>query len=140
MENVTKSLPKVKRCIHKDNGRLNCRIMHDILNFASTLQEYLGTGPLREYGPTFELVGSMAEGTRIGVANELDLGLSFQHLKHMDVPFKIEEDPFSLKKTITAPAMMDKFFDGMSFHFHKFTQYLLLNVEEAVSQIFEDNR
>ena len=141
MENVTKSLPKVKRCIHKDNGRLNCRIMHDILNFASTLQEYLGTGPLREYGPIFQLVGSMAEGTRIGVANELDLGLSFQHLKHKDsVPFKVVEDPFSLKKAITAPATMEKFFDGMSFHFHKFTQYLLLNVEEAVSQIFEDNR
>ena len=46
----------------------------------------------------------------------------------------------SLKKANTAPASMEKFFDGMSFHFHKFTQYLLLNVEEAVSQIFEDNR
>ena len=44
------------------------------------LQSELRQGMLGYFEPFFELVGSMAEGTRIGLANELDLVLKFKAL------------------------------------------------------------
>ena len=141
MENIPESLPKVKKCCHKGNEQMHCNVIHDILKMASLLQEYLCQGPLKDYGPKFELVGSMAEGTRIGVPNELDLGFSFQYLKQMEnIPFKVEDDPFSLKKTVTTPDMMMNYFCGRAFKFHKFMKFLLESVEDALSRIFEEGK
>ena len=62
------------------------------------IQCELQQGALGAFLPFFELVGSMAEGTRIGIANELDIGMKFKALMDQ-VPFKVDsDDPFSLKK------------------------------------------
>ena len=104
-----------------------------------TLEKDLQQGSLMEFKPTLELVGSMAEGTRIGLANELDLSIKFL-LWRNQVPFKIESDPFSLKKAQSSPPIMDEFFHEDRFQFHKFMHFLLDAVHESVDRIFEQNR
>ena len=107
----------------------------DLAKFVTLLEQFLQLGALKNFMPFFELVGSMAEGTRIGLANELDLGLKFKSWLS-NVPFKVEGDPFSLKKADNSPSFMDEFFEGDQFQFHKFMGYLLNAIEKAVTEIF----
>ena len=105
-----KSLPEIKKCHHIAKGKRNCEMVHAMVTFTNIMQEFLQEGPLQDLKPKFELVGSIAEGTRICIGNELDLGLSFESLtQHNDVPFKVKGDPFSLKKTKAMPKMMERF-------------------------------
>ena len=108
----------------------------ELVIFVQMLQENLNIGPLRDFIPFFELVGSMAEGTRIGLANELDLSLKMRSWIN-NVPFKVNNDPFSLKKAPTCPAFMEVFFTKNDFQFHKFIHFLLNAVEKAITKIFE---
>ena len=136
-----KSLPSTKKCHHRGIARMNCKVVHDLINFATILLQFLSEGPLKDFLPNFELVGSMAEGTRICMANELDIGVSFQFLKERaNVPFKVQGDPFSLKKAITAPVLMDRFFNRGVFLFHDFLKFFLEAIEEAVCQVFAEGR
>ena len=77
----------------------------DLLDLATTLEADLRRGAFAAFEPKFKLVGSMAEGTRIGLANELDIGLSFKALVE-GIPFEVKTDPFSLKKAATSPNIM----------------------------------
>ena len=86
-------------------------LAHDLVNFVQTILHFLQLGALKEFCPLFELVGSMAESTRVGIANELDLGMKF-HVWREHTPFTIKEDPFSLKRADTSPPIMDKFFNS----------------------------
>ena len=81
----------------------------------------------------------MAEGTRIGLANELDMGLKFGAW-YDNIPFRVRDDPFSLKKAKKSPKIMEPFYKGSDFQFHKFMHFLLNAVETAISAIFEDER
>ena len=104
------------------------------------IQEELQQGALSDFLPFFELVGSIAEGTRIGLANELDLGVKFQALMDQ-VPFKVDkEDPFTLKKARLSVAILDDFFLEGKFLYHKFLHFLLDAVERAVCNIFKEKR
>ena len=104
------------------------------------LQSELQHGKLMKFAPFFELVGSMAEGTRIGLANELDLVLKFRAFMGQ-APFKVDkEDPFSLKKAEPSFAMLDDFFKRKEFLFHKFLHLILDAVEEALENIFQHDR
>ena len=76
---------------------MNCKMSHDLIMLTKSLEDGLQSGALEQWKPYFELVGSMAERTRIGLANELDLGLHFKVWKD-NIPFKVKDDPFSLKK------------------------------------------
>lgn len=114
-------------------------MVQDLVKFATILHKELLRGVLMDFAPFFELVGSMAEGTRIGLANELDMGLKFGSW-YNDIPFKVDGDPFSLKKSKTAPKIMEPFYKGTEFQFHKFIHYLLNAVETAISDIFEERR
>ena len=118
---------------------MNCMLAHDLVSFVQTMLYFLKLGPLKEFRPLFELVGSMAEGTRIGIANELDLGMKFQVWREQ-VPFTIRNDPYSLKRADSSPPIMDKLFDGNEFKFHKFMELLLHAVEDAVELIFEQKK
>ena len=72
--------------------------------------------------PRFVLVGSVAEGTRIGLGNELDLTVTFDGWDDDQPPFKVDPgDPFHLKATDFIPEWMGPFFDAEGrFHFNKF--------------------
>ena len=107
-----------------------------MVTFVTLLQVELKQGKLKDFIPFFELVGSMEEGTRIGLANELDLALKFQAFVDQ-VPLKVDrKDPFSLKKATSSLAILEDFFIGNVFQFHKFLNFLLEAVEEAVENIF----
>ena len=112
----------------------------DLTQLLKTLEADLRLkGALKEFRPVFELVGSMAEGTRIGLANECDISLKFDAWRDA-VPFRVDRDPSSLKKAASCPPMMEKFFDGEEFNFHEFMFFLLKAVEKAVGDIFDQKR
>ena len=52
----------------------------DLLDLYHTLEREMKTA-LKEFDPEFQMSGSMTEGTRLGLANELDIGLIFNALK-----------------------------------------------------------
>ena len=120
--------------------RMNCMMAQALASLVTELQSELKHGQLMKFAPFFELVGSMAEGTRIGLANELDLVLKFRAF--MDrAPFKVDkEDPFSLKKAEPSFTTLDDFFRGEEFIFHKFLHVILDGVEEALENIFQHGR
>ena len=115
-------------------------VAQSLASLLNELQALLQQGGLSNLGPFLELVGSMAEGTRIGLANEFDVALKFQAL--MDkIPFRVDKsDPFFLKRASSSPSTMEDFFKGDVFQFHNFLHFLLDNVETAVSKIFKENR
>ena len=108
--------------------------------FVQLLEKGLQQGDLKDLLPFFELVGSMAEGTRIGLANEQDLALKFKAWMSDGNPFKVEGDPFSLKKARKPTAFMEQFFVGTEFQFHKFMHGLLKAVDKVVSDIFDEEK
>ena len=118
---------------------MNCMLVQDLIKLANSLEVYLQRGPLHEFKPYFELVGSMCEGTRLNIANELDLSLKFKALED-SIPFTIKGDPFSLKKSCTTPKFMDRFFKYDKFQYHKFKHFLLNAVAKAVREIFDQNK
>ena len=63
-----------------DSRMLNCAIIHDLVAFAKLLEVALGKASeiMELLKPTFTLVGSIPEGTRIGIANELDITINFE--------------------------------------------------------------
>ena len=99
----------------------------------------MNIGSLKDLKPFLEVIGSIAEGTRIALANELDLNIKFRTLMS-HTSFKVEKDPFSLKKSETVPPIMEQFFTGSEFKFHKFMRFLLDAVDNAINEIFETNK
>ena len=130
-----KSIPTIKVCHHTGVRRTSCMMAQELVRFTEQLQDSISFGPMKDMGPFFELVGSIAEGTRIGLANELDLALKFKAWL-IQPPFKVEGDPFSLKKSENIPKILEQFFEGQNFQFHKFMYFILSSVEKAVEQVF----
>ncbi len=59
---------------------MNCAILGDLVLLAKELEKELSTR-LPELRPKLTVVGSVAEGTRVFLANELDLTVTFGGLK-----------------------------------------------------------
>ena len=114
-------------------------LAQDMVSFVTTLQEHLKEGSLKNLRPILELVGSMAERTRIGIANELDLTLKFLTWRE-NIPFMVRGDPFSLKKAPTSQDIMDDFFCEEKFQFHKFVNFLLNAVDTEIQHIFGNKK
>ena len=119
--------------------RMNCFMAQELITFVGILQNQLNLGPLKDFLPFFELVGSMAEQTRVGLANEIDIGLKFESWMNQAL-FKVEEDPFTLKKAGYVPPFMEQFFAGNKFEYHKFMFFLLDAVDKAINDIFGGGR
>ena len=111
----------------------------DMVLLVQMLQDGLQRGALRDFEPSFELVGSMAEATRIGLTNELDVGVKFAAWRR-HVPFRVDGDPFSLKKSATSPPFMEDFFIGDEFQFHKFMHAFLEAVDVVIVEVFRSKR
>ena len=119
--------------------RLDCEMVSDMLDAARVIEERLNKDDtVKHFEPRFELAGSITEGTRFGYANELDMGLTFRALKaEQNIPFKVDSDPFSLKKADTSQTKLDKFFDDANiFLYHKFKLCLLEAMEKAVTEMY----
>ena len=112
---------------------------HDLINLTKKMEVGFQTGPLKNLEPYFELVGSLAERTRIGLSNEIDIHLQFRALKDI-VMLKVDGDPFSLKRADSSSSipLMEQFFVGKEFHFHRFLHFLLETTESEIEAIYEE--
>ena len=111
-------------------------MVKDLLHMAQLLEKQLRIScpMMQALKPKFMLTGSAAEGTRIGLGNELDMTLRFDG---MDALFKFDEvDPFYLKKGHGIPRWMDWYFVKGRFQLKRFKQDLLDLVDSAMATIF----
>ena len=55
-------------------------MIHDLITFAKDLEVALGNASemMKLLKPKFTMVGSVPEGTRIGIGNELDITIEFE--------------------------------------------------------------
>jgi hypothetical protein len=92
---------------------------------------------MEKFLPTFTLIGSVAEGTRIGIANELDLTVEFEGFEKP--PFQVlDGDPFHLTATGNVPEWMNKYFDkSCKFMYHQFMLDFLDAVHACIEKIFK---
>ena len=111
-------------------------MINTLINFCQNLEVELqkSSGTMKSLKPKFEIVGSIAEGTRLGLANELDLTMSFDGWS--EGTFCVQNDPYFLRKTEETPCWMDTYFDSTGcFLFHLFKYDLLKDIEKAAMRI-----
>ena len=116
--------------------------MQDLLSFMKEVERELrGSSELMcELKPSMTLVGSAAEGTRVGIGNELDITLSFNHWKERPI-FRVGEDPFHLLGTDNVAGFMMGYFDEeRRFRYDRFMRHILEKVESSVSAVFDRRR
>ena len=89
--------------------------------------------------PRFTLMGSVPEGTRLGVANEMDIMIEFEGLAH--TPFGVRlEDPYHLYSTESLAGWMGIYFDSEGhFQLGKFKHDLLKATEYFVSEVLHQH-
>ena len=88
--------------------------------------------------PEFVLVGSIQEGSRLGIGNEIDLTIHFKGWKQ---PFVIHDDAFHLKKAKTCPEWMDSYFDHKDqFLFSLFMENICQAIDDSLNMIFTEKR
>ena len=85
-------------------------------------------------------MGSVAEGTRLNIANEMDICMEFQGLN--STPFMInQDDPYHIYKTETFPEWMQEYFDlNGYFILHRFKLQLLEAVNSVAGDIIVGNK
>ena len=134
----------IKECVHQSDHsmRKNCQMIHDLINLAKDLESEMATGTstMALLRPRFVLVGSVAEGTRIGLGNELDLTVTFDGWDDDRPPFKVDpKDPFHLKATDHTPDWMwPLFFDSEGrFQLNKFSAQFLRAIESSVAAVYD---
>jgi hypothetical protein len=113
-------------------------IVQDLLAFAKILQCQLEQHNflMKKLKPSFTLIGSVAEGSRVGFANELDLTVEFEGFK--DALFRVPNgDPFNLTATEHAPDWMKKYFGrNGKFLYHQFILDFLHATNSCIRSIF----
>ena len=94
---------------------------------------------LKKLKPIFTLMGSVAEGTRLSIANEMDLCMEFEGLK--STPFKINlDDPYHIYKTESFPDWMHDYFDSNGRPvLHKLKLQLLEAVDSVAGDVTTEN-
>ena len=117
----------IAACTH--SLKTDCLMMRDMVTIVQLVYKKLmpsDSSPselLQALRPTMTVVGSVAEGTRLVVGNEMDLLMEFPYLKKA---FEIRNaDPFHLYCTShTPPFLKHNFFNGREeFQFHKFKMH-----------------
>ena len=130
-------------------------MVSDMLRLAQKLEkELVQSSPIMQsLRPSLTLVGSVAEGTRIGLGCEIDLSMKFDGLEPHDpsdaaFTFK-EDDPFHLYEGPNAPQCLNWYFEvrdqykscgrdprGRTFQLDRFKQDLLDLVDCGLMNIF----
>jgi hypothetical protein len=112
--------------------------VQDLLMFSKTLEAQLNhqNELMKLLKPTFTLIGSVAEETRIGVGNELDLTIEFGGMEE-DSFQVVEGDPYHLTATKKIPAWMEKYVDeNDKFIHHALIYDFLKAVDCCINKIF----
>ena len=90
--------------------------------------------------PQLILVGSAAEGTRVGLANEMDFMMMFEAWRE-DGLKTMPADPFHLYATENTPSWLKHYFNaGGQFELRAFLADLLRDFEAAVDSVFISER
>jgi len=131
----------VSNCANND-----CEILHPVLRFLQLLQKDLVIPgrPLAPLKPQFLLIGSIAEGTRMGKADEVDISISFQGLQ--DNPLCLlrdngesKEDDALLHLGFTAkdcPGHLKRFLDDrQTFNYPLFLLCFLSELQLGINNI-----
>ena len=115
-------------------------MVKDLLQTAQLLEtELRKSSPMMQaLKPKFVLTGSVAEGTRIGLGNELDMTLRFEGwMIGTEAPFKfVESEPFYLHKGHNIPKWLEWYFVKGRFQLERFKRDLLDLVDSALATIF----
>ena len=113
-------------------------MIHDLVRFVRELEAALGktSDVMQLLQPKFSLVGSIPEGTRIGLGNELDVTIDFDGWRDSP-PFVAGVDANHLIRSASCPEWMSCFFDAKGcFDFHSFMFTLLEGIDTAVQDLF----
>ena len=117
--------------------KLSCMMTQDLVLFLKAFKKEFEdiTGLVRNLGPSLTLVGSIIEGTRALIANELDVTITWQWPEM----FKVVDDAFNLRRaTRNVPEFMEGYFDDIGqFKYDKFFRDLLEATELSVNKVFE---
>ena len=111
-------------------------MIHSLVCLSKSLEATLPTTSelMAKLRPKFTLVGSVSEGTRLGLANELDLTVKFHGWP--EGCFCVEGGPFDLKKTEATPEWMADHLDSAGcFLYNKFKYDFLKAVEKALGEV-----
>ena len=116
-------------------------IIQDLVVFFQKVEENLQNfnSLFEKLKPRFTLMGSIAEGTRMCISNEMDICMEFEGLE--DSPFFIKlGDPYHLYITDSFPDWMRVYFDANDrFLMQTFKLELLKAVNKAISDVLQDN-
>ena len=127
----------IEECHH--SYKTDCMMMQDMTTIIQLAYNKMGTSPsllLQALKPNMTVVGSVAEGTRMIVGNEMDLLMEFPDLKEA---FEIRyEDPFHLYCTLKTPAFLRiNFFNAREeFQYHKFKEDFLMELDKIMEEIY----
>ena len=111
-------------------------MIHSLVSLCKSLEATLSTTSelMAKLRPKFTLVGSVSEGTRLGLANELDLTVKFHGWP--EGCFGVDGGPFALKRTEATPDWMSDYLDSSGFFlYNKFKYDFLKAVEMALSEV-----
>ena len=116
-------------------------MIKDLLHTAQLLEkELMSSSPMmRAMKPKFVLTGSVAEGTRIGLGNEIDITLRFEGWKTgSKAPFAfVGSEPFFLHRGQNVPKWLEWYFIKGRFQLERFKQDLLDLVDSALGKLFQ---
>ena len=120
-------------------------MFQELLKLSNDLEENLCKSQdslMQLLKPQLCLIGSMAERTRVGLANELDISMVFRAWKG-NAPFKVG-DAFSLKKSekiVNQMPWMDKYFtEENAFDRSSFMRDILFEIEVSAEKVFGKER
>jgi hypothetical protein len=118
---------------------ISCLIVQDLLKMVKKLEQYLRdeNSLMANLKPTFTLIGSVAEETRIALGNELDITVDFEGFD--SAPFKVVDgDPYHLTATAQTPPWMKHYIDKSNkFLFHKFMFIFLASIDSCITKMFK---
>lgn len=112
--------------------------MHDLISFLQRVETKLrcSQSVFRMLQPRFTLMGSVPEGTRLGIANEMDIMIEFEGLAGTPFGLKLE-DPYHLY--FNDSLWMRKYFDSKGhFLLDKFKRDFLKETDMAVSEVLQE--
>ena len=131
-----------KDCYHSGKARDNCERTQDLLEHSCKVEDFLRNHSklFKSLKPCFKLIGSIAEGTRIGRAVEVDITIDFLELKNcLEVD---ENDPRKIKvidenkwENLGLSQFIKEEKTEKLFDFPKFLQTLLEELELAMKSI-----
>ena len=129
-----------EECTHAE--KTDCSMMQDMTTAIQEVQKDLvssASGIVRLLSPKMTLVGSVAEGTRLILGNEMDVLMEFPNIPEA---FEIRnDDPFHVYCTEKTPPELRRFFNEKEqFQLHRFKEEFLTVLDNVIEEIYKEGR